>query len=189
MNLSGKTCVVTGAASGLGNGIAIKLIENQANVILIDIDGKRLNEFSTNNKQKSNFEIKALDVTDFESIRQYFIHIQNKYGKIDYLFNNAGIGGTLPFETATIQQWNKIINLNLFGVINGVTAVYPIMVAQKSGYIINTSSISGIMPFPGQVLYNTTKYGIAGLSLSLLPEAKCIPSGLKEMEFTESECP
>ena len=72
------------------------------------------------------------------------------------------------------QDWEPvfIINLNLYGVINGINIIYPIMVKQKFGNIINTSSIGGIIPFPNQVLYNTTKYAISGLTLSLYKEAK-----------------
>jgi short-subunit dehydrogenase len=173
MDCNDKTCIVTGAASGLGKGIAKRLINNGANVILLDIDKIRLNEFIREiGQSKSRVEAREIDVTKYDDVQQCISEIKNQYGHIDYLFNNAGIGGTLPFKSATIEQWNKIVNLNLFGVINGITAVYPIMVEQKSGYIVNTSSIAGIMPFPGQVLYNTTKYGITGLSLSLLKEAK-----------------
>jgi short-subunit dehydrogenase len=170
---NGKTCIVTGAASGLGKGMANRLLRYEANVVLLDIDEKRLREIISGNKEKKDkIEIKIVDVTKFEAVQQCFSDLKKTYGEIDYLFNNAGIGGTLPFEQATMQQWNKIIDLNLYGVINGVMAVYPIMVEQKSGYIVNTSSIAGIMPFPGQVLYNTTKYGVTGLSLSLIKEAR-----------------
>jgi short-subunit dehydrogenase len=172
MDFSGKTCIVTGAASGIGKGIAEKLLQHNANVVLVDIDEKRLQEIKSAHTTNGKIEIRLLDVTKYEDVLKCFNEIRATYGKIDYLFNNAGIGGTLPFEQATMAQWQKIVNLNLFGVINGVTAVYPIMVEQKSGHIVNTSSIAGIMPFPGQVLYNTTKYGVTGLSLSLMKEAK-----------------
>jgi len=173
MELKDKICIITGAASGLGNGMAQKLVEYGAIVVLLDIDEVRLNQFKKVNANFSNYiEIKNVDVTKYEDVNNCFLDIYKKYGKIDYLFNNAGIGGTLPFEQATLKHWDKIINLNLYGVINGINAVYPLMVEQNYGNIINTSSISGIIPFSGQVLYNTTKYAITGLSLSLIKEAK-----------------
>jgi NADP-dependent 3-hydroxy acid dehydrogenase YdfG len=173
MKFKGSVCIVTGAASGLGNGIAKKLLESGATVVLLDIDKMRLNRFKTSNSDLSNrIEIRNVDVTRYEDVKTCIDGIYKQYGKIDYLFNNAGIGGTLPFEQATPQHWDKIISLNLCGVINGISAVYPLMVKQHHGYIINTSSISGLIPVSGQVLYNTTKFAVTGLSLSLFKEAK-----------------
>jgi len=168
-----QICIVTGAASGLGYGIAQKLLDEGATVILLDVDVSGLERFQLANSGLANRMMsKKVDVTKFEEVVACFREVCTIHGRIDYLFNNAGIGGTLPFEEATPEKWQKIINLNLYGVINGVTAVYPLMVAQKHGHIVNTSSISGLMPFPGQVLYNTTKYAVTGLSLSLMAEAK-----------------
>ena len=84
------------------------------------------------------YDYKIIDVTNYESIKTTFDEIIKKFGTIDYLFNNAGVGGTLEFKDASLQHWNKIINLNLYGVINGMTAIYPIMKKQKHGYIVNT---------------------------------------------------
>lgn len=168
-----RIAVVTGAASGLGYGIASKLLELGAHVAFLDIDSERLNQVETENEdRKGLFETRRIDVTKCDELLQYFSDLQSKHGRIDYLFNNAGIGGTLPFENASQEHWETIVRLNLFGVINGITAVYPIMKGQRSGHIINTSSISGIIPFPGQALYNTTKYAVTGLSLSLESELK-----------------
>jgi short-subunit dehydrogenase len=172
MDFKGKICIVTGAASGIGKGIAKKLLENDAFVVAIDIDDKKLSELKVEEPKSYNLDCRNIDVTDYEEMTKLFSDIKKSKGKIDILFNNAGIGGTLPLEQATMEHWKKIVNINLFGVINGVMAAYPIMKGQKSGRIINTSSLAGIMPFPGQVLYNTTKYAITGLSLSLIKEAE-----------------
>jgi NADP-dependent 3-hydroxy acid dehydrogenase YdfG len=173
MDLFSKICIVTGAASGLGEGISKYLLSKNAIVILFDIDKKRLQDFCENNKQYiGNFEIQVIDVTSYDEMYKSITEINNKYGQIDYLFNNAGIGGTLPFEQATIQHWNKIVSLNLFGIVNGIQITYPLMLKQNYGNIINTSSISGLIPFQGQTLYNTTKFAITGLTLSLVREAR-----------------
>jgi len=166
-----KVIIITGAASGIGLGIASELSKLGAVIVMLDIDRERLEKAGKENIA-GKYETGVVDVTDFNAVQGAFESILEKYGHIDYLFNNAGIGGTLPLEEATMSHWKKIIDLNVYGVINGITAVYPIMKKQKSGYIINTSSIGGIMPFSGQTLYNTTKYAVAGLSLSAANELK-----------------
>ncbi len=171
MDFTDKVAVITGAASGLGLGIAVDISKNNGTVILLDIDKERL-EKAAKEKIKEKYETFCADVTKYDEIEKIVNTVVEKYGHIDYMFNNAGLGGTLPFEEATIAHWKKIVNLNLFGAINGVTAIYPVMKKQKSGYIINTSSIAGLIPYTGQTLYNTTKFAVTGMSLSLERELK-----------------
>lgn len=166
-----KIAIITGAASGIGLGLASELSKRGAVVIVVDIDEERLDKASRDCIIGIH-EKRVVDVIDFDSVKSLFAEIHEKYGRIDFLFNNAGIGGTLPFEDATLAHWNRIINLNVYGVINGVTAIYPLMKQQEFGHIINTSSISGLIPFPGQTLYNTTKFAITGLSLTLEKELR-----------------
>ncbi len=166
-----KIVVITGAASGLGLGIAKEIIKRKGTVILVDIDSQRLQEIQ-NDQPDGICETYTADVTDFSQIKKVLSDVAAKHHRIDYFFNNAGLGGTLPFEEATLDHWKKIIDLNLYGVIHGITAIYPIMKKQKSGHIINTSSIAGLIPFQGQALYNTTKFAVTGLSLTLEQELK-----------------
>ncbi|MBN1413142.1 MAG: SDR family oxidoreductase [Spirochaetales bacterium] len=168
-----KIAVITGAASGIGREIAQQLVRMGSTVVMLDIDSDGLKNFLQENKDYNNkIETNLIDVTNYNEINRLINDIADKHGTINFMFNNAGIGGTLPFESATMDHWHKIIDLNLYGVIHGIQAVFPIMKKQKSGHIINTSSISGIIPYPGQVLYNTTKYAITGLTLSLREEAR-----------------
>lgn len=170
MGFNNKVAIVTGAASGIGLGIAKALVQRGAIVALVDIDEERL--VSAVQGMSGNFRTYVADVTNFNQIRLVFNEVFGAFGSLDIVFNNAGIGGTLPFEEATMADWKKIVDLNLYGVINGVTAAYPIMKRQQSGYIVNTSSIAGLIPFGGQTLYNTTKFAVTGLSLTVSAELK-----------------
>lgn len=92
--------------------------------------------------------------------------------RIDYMFNNAGVGGVLPITDVTLEHWRRILDINLWSVIHGTHAVLPVMLRQGSGHIVNASSISGLVPIVGQTLYNTKKYAIVGLSEALRLELK-----------------
>jgi NAD(P)-dependent dehydrogenase (short-subunit alcohol dehydrogenase family) len=109
----------------------------------------------------------VVDVTKQEQMQTAIEGTAAEAGRLDMLFNNAGVGGTLPYETATLEDWKTIIDTNLWSVIYGVHAAVPIMLKQGFGHIVNTSSIAGLIPPPFQALYCVTKYGVTGLSESL----------------------
>ena len=96
--------------------------------------------------------------------------MSTRYGGLDYIFNNAGIGIGGEVRDCSIDDWRSVLNVNLFGVVNGVAAAYPLMVKQGYGHIINTASIEGLIPFPGTVSYVASKYGVVGLSNALRVE-------------------
>jgi len=173
MNFERAVCLVTGAASGLGRGITLELLHRGARVVALDRDEARLKtlvEEATGHR--SRLETKITDVTAPRGPQEAIDACVATWGRIDALFNNAGIGGTLPFADATDDQWRAIVELNLMGVVHGTRAAYPHMVSQGSGLIVNTSSIAGLVPYPGQVLYNTTKFAVTGFSLTLADEAR-----------------
>ncbi|WP_018608337.1 SDR family NAD(P)-dependent oxidoreductase [Uliginosibacterium gangwonense] len=181
-----RVAVVTGAASGIGLALAKSLHGLGAKVVMADFDpdalAKVLAGLGSDTSRSLALEV---DVSNAAAVQAMVAEVRRYFGRIDFLFNNAGIGGTLPIGQATLAHWRKIVDVNLWGVIHGVDAVLPLMREQGNGHIINTSSISGIVPFPGQVLYNTTKFGVVGLSLSLRNElaaegirVSCINPGL-----------
>lgn len=167
------TAIITGAASGIGRALAGHLLHRGARVMLADCDDAGLAEtaqtFSMHGDRVCTFRV---DVTDAASVAAMVREAHAAWDRIDYLFNNAGIGGSLAIEGATLEHWHRIVDINLWGVVHGVQAVLPHMLARRSGHIVNTASISGLLPFPGQALYNTTKYAVVGLSETLRHELR-----------------
>ena len=112
-----------------------------------------------------------LDVTDFPAVQQLARDTVERTGRLDYMFNNAGIAIVGNVHHYGIQEWNQIMDVNLHGVVNGVQAAYGFMMNQGFGHIVNTASIAGLMPSPGAVAYSMTKHAVVGLSKSLRAEA------------------
>ena len=163
-----KRCVVTGAASGIGFAVSEALLQAGAVVFMADRDTKTLTSSAEQlGTYAGRVHSKTIDVTSQEQVQQMVEEAVARHGRLDFLFNNAGIGGTMPIGDATLEHWRRIIDLNLWGVIYGIHASLPIMRRQGSGHIINTASAAGLIPFPYQALYCTTKYAVAGLSESL----------------------
>lgn len=169
---SGRSAVVTGAASGIGLAIAERLAQHGASVVLADVDADRAHTHAQDlREQGAQASAAALDVTDRGAIEALLQRVAKEHGRLDFMFNNAGVGGTLPFDQATPEQWDRILALNLRSVIDGTHAAFRLMSTQGIGHIINTASISGLVPVPLQALYNTTKFAVVGLSTTLRPEA------------------
>jgi short-subunit dehydrogenase len=114
----------------------------------------------------------AVDVTDFSAVEQVVHQTVQRTGRLDYMFNNAGIGIIGNVCHYNIEDWNYILDVNLRGVINGVQAAYNPMTDQGFGHIVNTASFAGMTSCPGMVSYATTKHAVLGLSISLRGEAR-----------------
>jgi NAD(P)-dependent dehydrogenase (short-subunit alcohol dehydrogenase family) len=112
-----------------------------------------------------------VDVADADSVDRLVQHTAAAHQRIDYLFNNAGIAITADARDLGLEHWQRVIAVNLLGVIHGVQAAYPIMARQGHGHIVNTASLAGLLPFPTNLPYATTKHAVVGLSLSLRAEA------------------
>jgi NAD(P)-dependent dehydrogenase (short-subunit alcohol dehydrogenase family) len=168
----GATAIVTGGASGIGRALAEELAKRGCEMVLADLQIE-LAEEVVSKIHASGGKAKAvkIDVTDFSAIKQLVQETFKRTGRLDYIFNNAGIaiGGNVSHYG--IEDWNQIIDVNLRGVINGIQAAYKIMMAQGFGHIVNTASMAGLMVSPGAVAYATTKYALVGLSKSLRAEA------------------
>jgi NADP-dependent 3-hydroxy acid dehydrogenase YdfG len=136
--------------------------------MMADVQTKMLEE-AVDSITKSGRRVKAvtLDVTDFDAVKALVDDTVKEYGRLDYIFNNAGIAVGGEVRDCTIDDWRNVIEVDLYGVVHGVQAAYPIMVEQGFGHIINTASLEGLIPFPGTISYVACKYGVVGLSNAL----------------------
>jgi NAD(P)-dependent dehydrogenase (short-subunit alcohol dehydrogenase family) len=163
-----KTVLITGASSGFGKLTAEKFYNKGWNVVATMRSPEKENDLV----KYSGMIITRLDVTDKISIQKAVEKTMKEFGTIDVLINNAGYGAFGLLEEASQQEIDKQFNTNLFGVINTIQAVLPVMRKQKSGVIVNITSIGGLIGMPILSLYSATKFAVEGLSESLSHELK-----------------
>ncbi len=168
-----RIAIVTGGASGIGRAVGQQLAARGATVILADLDGARALEtarvIEASGGKASGVEV---DVTDPGAVRALVDDTARAHGRIDFMFNNAGVASIGEVHDMPIEDWNWMIDVNLRGVLHGVLAAYPVMVRQGFGHIVNTASVAGLAPTPMMVGYSTTKHAVVGLSTGLRIEAK-----------------
>ena len=167
----GATAVVTGGASGIGRGLGEELSKRGCEVVLADRQIGLAAEVAIKICDSGGKASAAkVDVTDFDAVEKLVQETVERTGRLDYIFNNAGIaiGGNVTHYG--IEDWNQIVDVNLRGVINGVQAAHKVMIDQGFGHIVNTASLAGLMPSPGHVAYAATKHAVVGLSNSLRVE-------------------
>lgn len=163
MKLQNKTAIVTGASSGIGLGIAKLFLEEGANVVFSDINEEIGNSIVSELGEKASF-IKC-DVSNSDEVYQLIENTVAKYGKLDIMVNNAGIGGLGGILECTNEDWKKVIDINLSGVFYGTSAAAKAMKATGSqGSIINMTSILGIVGFPSAIAYSAAKGGVSNLT-------------------------
>lgn len=191
--LEGKTAVITGAARGIGKAIALRFAQEGANIAFTDLaidDNVKATETEI---AKFGVKVKgyASNAADFEQTHQVVEQIVADFGRIDILVNNAGITRDGLMMRMTEQQWDMVININLKSAFNFIHAVTPIMMKQKSGSIINMSSVVGLSGNAGQCNYSASKAGMIGLAKSIAKEvgsrgirANCICPGFIITEMT-----
>ena len=163
--------LITGGAGGIGAAVGAELARRGARVVLTDLDGDRAAELAAGYTAARPAEGRALDVTDAAAFETLVDHVVRQHGRIDYLFNNAGIGITGEVRDTGLASWNRVLDINLRGVIHGLEAVYPRMVEQGSGHLVNTACVAGLVPFPMTAAYCASKHAVVALSSALRAEA------------------
>ena len=163
-----KVAIITGGASGIGRALGEDLARRGAHVVLADVNELLLAE-TVGSITKAGHDAKGvrLDVTDVEAVKRVVNETVAEHGRLDYIFNNAGILIMGEAKDHSYDDWRSEIDINLYGVINGVFAAYPIMIKQGFGHIVNTGSLAGLIPLPGELPYTVSKYGVVGLSHTL----------------------
>jgi len=170
----GRSAIVTGGVSGIGAALGSALAASGARVVLADIDGDgaeaTAREIEGRIGAGGSVRGLPLDVTDREAFGRVVADAADREGGLDLLFNNAGIVFGGPTEEQLPEYWDRAIDVNLGGVVNGVLAALPLMVARRSGHIVNTASAAGLVPAVFAAAYCTTKHAVVGLSGALRPE-------------------
>ena len=166
-----KVAIVTGGASGIGRALGEALARAGARVVLADVNGEAAERAATALSASGRVSAATVDVTDAAAVERVVRETAAAHGRLDYMFNNAGIGILGDARRMTLADWNRLIDVNLRGVVHGVAAAYPVMVGQGFGHIVNTASLAGLVAIPGATGYAMTKHAVVGLSTSLRAEA------------------
>ncbi|MFT4822838.1 MAG: NAD(P)-dependent dehydrogenase (short-subunit alcohol dehydrogenase family) [Halioglobus sp.] len=170
-DLENKVAVITGAGSGIGEGIARAASAAGMKIVVADIDiGKAqlvATDLVTGGGQAIAVKVDVSELASVEALRDTAVA---EYGAVHLLCNNAGVWLGALMQDADIKDWQYLINVNLFGVVHGVKAFLPLLIAQGEGHIVNTASMGGLISGPPEGLYTTTKFAVVGLSEALLME-------------------
>jgi NAD(P)-dependent dehydrogenase (short-subunit alcohol dehydrogenase family) len=169
----GRVAIITGGASGIGRAFAEQLALHGVEVVIADRQVDLAEEVAGAIRERGGrASIAELDVRDFRQFETLARETSARTGRIDFLFNNAGIGVGGEMRDYRLEDWDEVFDVNLRGVAYGVQAVYPLMIAQGFGHIVNTASMAGLIAGPMSGSYTTTKHAVVGLSKALRVEAK-----------------
>jgi NADP-dependent 3-hydroxy acid dehydrogenase YdfG len=168
---AGKVAAVTGAGSGIGQALALELGRSGASLAISDVDLEGL--------AKTEEQLKAigapvrsdrLDVTEREAFHVYADHINEHFGKVNQIYNNAGIAYTGDVDITAFKDIERVMDVDFWGVVNGTKAFLPHLVASGDGHVINVSSLFGLLSVPGQAAYNSAKFAVRGFTEALRQE-------------------
>ena len=168
---AGKVAVVTGAGSGMGAELAVQLGRHGASVAISDVDTEGL--AVTEGRLKAiGAPVKSdrLDVAERESFLLYADDVKKHFGKVNQIYNNAGIAFSGDIEVTQFKDIERVMDVDYWGVVNGTKAFLPHLIASGDGHVINTSSVFGLFAVPGQAAYNSAKFAVRGFTEALRQE-------------------
>ena len=168
---AGKVAVVTGAGSGIGQALAVELARSGAKVAISDVDTEGL--AVTEARLKAiGAPVKAdrLDVTEREAFELYADAVKAHFGKVNQIYNNAGIAFTGDIEISSYKDIERVMDVDFWGVVNGTKAFLPHLIESGDGHVVNVSSLFGIFSVPGQAAYNAAKFAVRGFTEALRQE-------------------
>ena len=183
-----KIIAITGASSGIGAATAELLAERGAQVVIGARRGDRLEALAAKIRAAGgSVLVQPVDVTDQDSVDQFIHAAVTRFGRLDVLVNNAGLMPLSPLAALKLDEWNRMIDVNIRGVLHGIAAVLPIMQQQGSGQVINISSIGGHAVYPTAAVYCATKYAVLAISEGLRQENDKIRVTVISPGVTESD--
>ena len=163
-NIKDKVVIITGASSGIGEATARLLAKEGAKLVLAARREEKLKAIVDAIISEGGEAIyQVTDVTNSKENERLVARAKEVYGKVDVIFLNAGIMPSSPLSALKVEEWNQMVDINLKGVLNGLAAVLPEFIKQKSGHVITTSSVAGIKAYPGSGVYGATKWAVRNL--------------------------
>jgi NADP-dependent 3-hydroxy acid dehydrogenase YdfG len=175
LNVENKVVVITGASSGIGEATAKLLAQNGAYVVLGARRTEKLEKIVKEiHASGGTAEFKAVDVADRFDVKAFIDFAKDKFDRVDVIFNNAGVMPLSPMNALKVEEWDNMIDVNIRGVLNGISAGLPIMEAQGGGQFINTASIGAHVVVPTSAVYSGTKFAVWAISEGLRQESKTI---------------
>jgi len=170
-NMNGKVAAITGAGSGIGRELAAALARRGAHLSLTDIDAEGLADTVALCEGRGvKVTWRRLDVADRDAIYEWASAVPEEHGQVNLLFNNAGVALVADVATMSDEDMHWLVDINLWGVVNGCRAFLPHLEASGEGHIVNLSSVFGLLSIPSQSAYNIAKFGVRGFSDALRME-------------------
>ncbi|MET1172902.1 SDR family oxidoreductase [Paenibacillus amylolyticus] len=192
-NVKGKVVVITGASSGIGESTARLLAQHGAHVVIGARRMERLEALASSIRlEGGSVEYHSLDVTRLEEMQTIVDLAQTRYGHIDVILNNAGVMPLSPLESLKVDEWNRMIDVNIRGVLHGIAAGLPVMKKQGFGQFINIASIGAYAVSPTAAVYCATKYAVRAISEGLRQEVggdirvTLVSPGVTESELADT---